>query len=102
MLALVEIQYKSRSYFKTWRISVKEMKVFREETLTYSHLFTSFIFSELDINECRVDGLALHHANYSHNCDDDANCTNTNGSFYCTCLDGYSGDGVMCTGREYC
>ena len=28
----------------------------------------------------------------------DGICTNTNGSFYCTCQVGYTGDGVNCTG----
>ncbi|CAH3023967.1 unnamed protein product [Porites evermanni] len=35
-----------------------------------------------------------------HNCHDDAYCTNTKGSFTCTCKQGYSGDGVNCTGSK--
>lgn len=55
----------------------------------------------LDIDECHVDGLALGHEDkFSHNCHADANCTNTKGSFYCTCLIGYSGDGVTCLGNS--
>ena len=50
-------------------------------------LFAYFYIS--DINEC-VGG--------SHNCHVDSNCSNTKGSFYCTCLTGYSGDGVSCVG----
>lgn len=34
-----------------------------------------------------------------HNCHVDANCSNTRGSFYCTCHTGYSGDGVTCIGK---
>ena len=31
-----------------------------------------------------------------------AQCTNTNGSYTCSCLAGYSGDGITsCTGKEY-
>ena len=52
------------------------------------------------MNECREDRLALQHSKYVHNCHEDANCTNTNGSFYCTCLHGYSGDGITCAGKQ--
>ena len=33
----------------------------------------------------------------------DHNCTNTDGSYYCTCLDGYvlESDNHTCTGDEY-
>ena len=34
------------------------------------------------------------------NCNVDANCVNTKGSFYCTCRTGYSGDGVSCIGKN--
>ena len=45
-----------------------------------------------DIEECATN---------KDNCHDDANCTNTKGSFYCTCHTGYSGDGVTCEGEFY-
>lgn len=45
------------------------------------------IFS--DIEECVTE---------TDNCHADANCTNTKGSFYCTCHHGYSGNGVTCLG----
>ncbi|XP_020608974.1 uromodulin-like [Orbicella faveolata] len=55
-----------------------------------------------DINECHVNSLSQEHVDkYSHNCHVDANCTNTKGSFYCTCHTGYSGDGVTCIGTNY-
>lgn len=46
-----------------------------------------------DIDECSED---------THNCHMDGICTNTNGSFYCTCQVGYTGDGVNCTGIKNC
>ena len=42
-----------------------------------------------DINECTED---------THSCDGNASCTNTNGSYNCTCNFGFEGDGLNCTG----
>ena len=46
----------------------------------------------LDIDECR---------NKSHTCDVNAVCSNTQGSYNCTCKPGYSGDGKKCIGIQY-
>ena len=46
----------------------------------------------LDNNECTLA---------THNCHDDATCTNTYGSFYCTCNIGFTGNGVNCSGMIY-
>ena len=42
-----------------------------------------------DIDEC---------ATGDHTCDVNADCSNTNGSFTCSCISGYSGDGMTCNG----
>lgn len=34
------------------------------------------------------------------NCHADAMCTNTKGSYNCTCHPGYYGDGVTCNGKS--
>ena len=50
--------------------------------------FTSLML--LDIDEC---------SNGSHDCDVNANCTNTDGSHSCTCKEGYTGKGESCQGK---
>ena len=44
----------------------------------------------LDIDECDME---------TNSCDVNAVCTNTDGSYTCSCLSGYSGDGENCTGE---
>jgi len=44
-------------------------------------------FFFVDVNECQ-DGL--------HNCSEQAECVNTNGSYLCSCLPGYTGTGKEC------
>ena len=44
-----------------------------------------------DVDECD---------NGTVNCDTNANCMNTNGSFICVCISGWSGDGVVCEGID--
>ena len=53
------------------------------------HLTRCNNISFSDNNECTLD---------THNCHDDATCTNTYGSFYCTCNTGFTGNGVNCSG----
>ena len=51
--------------------------------------FNNFTYS--DIDECTT----------SHPvCDVNANCTNIQGSYFCTCKTGFSGDGKTCQGRK--
>ncbi|KYF97876.1 hypothetical protein BE18_28360 [Sorangium cellulosum] len=46
-----------------------------------------------DVNECALG---------TDNCDANATCTNTTGSFTCACNAGYEGDGVTCTNVDEC
>ena len=43
-----------------------------------------------DVNECTKG---------THNCDVNAACNNTQGSYNCTCKDGFYGDGKTCRGN---
>jgi len=47
----------------------------------------------VDINECESN---------TDNCNENADCTNTEGSFTCSCNPGYTGDGVSCTNINEC
>lgn len=61
-------------------------------TWKHSSLWNKLIIILLvDIDECQVD---------LDNCHADAFCTNTDGSFNCTCFIGYAGDGVTCKGKR--
>ena len=60
--------------------------------------FPSFVFFT-DIDECFPGQISAKYLHLAHDCHADANCTNTKGSFYCTCHTGYSGDGNTCVGK---
>ena len=47
----------------------------------------------LDIDECVGD---------KHDCDENASCTNTEGSYSCLCNQGYMGDGKQCLDVDEC
>ena len=44
----------------------------------------------VDIDECLTD---------QDDCNSNATCANTPGSFVCACLEGFSGDGKICSGK---
>lgn len=46
-----------------------------------------FLFTTLDINECDSN---------THGCSTNAHCTNTVGSYFCTCISNYHGNGKYC------
>ena len=55
-------------------------------------VYTGMTPLSTDVDECR----------YGRNrCDDYAYCTNTDGSYKCTCKYGYYGDGYKCTKKPY-
>ena len=47
------------------------------------------LFMYADVDECVTP---------EHDCHENANCTNSIGSYYCTCITGYTGNGTLCEG----
>lgn len=54
--------------------------------------FINFFANFLDINECKIG---------THNCHSQVTCTNTTGSFNCSCNKGFEGNGVVCNGYKF-
>lgn len=58
-------------------------------TVVILQIINNYCFFPLDINECDLP----------NRCSENAECSNTPGSFQCTCTDSYFGDGLnSCTG----
>lgn len=55
-----------------------------------SYIFYATLLS--DVDECASSEL--------NQCHPQASCTNTDGSFTCTCEEGYAGDGRICEGKD--
>ena len=50
-----------------------------------------FLYVPSDFDECSLEPKP---------CDNNATCTNTEGSFICTCKEGFSGNGTVCEGLQ--
>ena len=55
----------------------------------YSDLVCNYFFTVSDIDECSTG---------TDTCDTNADCSNSDGSFTCSCQSGYSGNGTTCQG----
>ena len=49
-----------------------------------------------DVNECADINECAYQT--SNRCDENADCSNTEGSYTCSCQAGYQGDGFVCGG----
>lgn len=54
----------------------------------------NFLYSfSADVDECTTG---------DNNCDENAVCTDSDGSFTCACKKGWKGDGTACTSKYHC
>ena len=80
--------------FEKCRILVYGISKYSSCTAAHALRALLSIFSFcLDINECESDSL--------NECDRNADCIDTIGSYNCSCNPGYEGDGFNCTGYTF-
>ena len=75
----------------TWGISSNSVCVTSAYSMYSSHCAIQCVFLCSDIDECVEQSP----------CNGNAQCANTPGSFTCDCNEGYSGDGMTCTGQNF-
>lgn len=68
---------------------------FSEKLLRLQYVFSAdfkweIVISLTDIDECTTK---------THNCSENATCTDTAGSFVCECKAGFTGNGTYCQGK---
>ena len=85
----VHVHVRIYMYFVTYALlQVQVCKVIMPyASFTPWPLFRVVLYT--DINECELG---------SHNCSDNASCSDNEGGFNCTCNDGFIGDGWNCSG----
>ena len=85
--------YVTNDMLKTDLYAKVNVNALKKEIITKVHKIFNYkiIISTffLDIDECVIN---------IDNCHSHAYCTDTNGSFYCTCNHGYTGNGTFCEG----
>lgn len=99
LLRLFSWVFRGWSYLWRW----KAFLTFHFTFLVWQPAYVSVLYLSFDwfsdIDECSPASISDDYKHLAHNCHADANCTNTKGSFYCTCKTGFSGDGVTCVGK---
>ena len=70
-------------------IFATSLKRFKKNKTVRTNSTFCFVPLTSDIDECSAD---------SSPCDENADCTNSDGSYSCTCKQGFIGDGSLCDG----
>ena len=76
-------------YFGDGVACTSKIIIVMDQSKSFEVLITCFCSASTDVDEC-IQG--------EHTCHVNANCTDTDGSFNCTCREGYEGNGFNCTG----
>ena len=98
MGSVVQVIHRLKIFF--YKTKHMLSRIFGETDMSQSHFSRKILVVSSDIDECDRGGLSSDHQHLAHTCHDDAKCTNTNGSYYCACLEGYSGSGRNCSGTS--
>ena len=69
--------------------NVQVIKKARKKKTFFAPVFCILFSSLSDVDECAG----------TNRCDANAECENTDGSYNCSCITGYEGDGFQCTGK---
>ena len=73
-------------------ISVLIFRWFLTKAISCPKMFAQ-LFSSVDIDECA--------SNLDNCASNSARCANLDGGYMCQCSEGYTGDGISCTGRLF-
>ena len=70
---------------------VRDVNILTFKRLSVSFMEQNWCYFRIDIDECSSPE--------TNDCDVNAKCENTGGSYECSCVEGYQGDGKNCIGK---
>ena len=85
--ALILMEASTATVYKAFREMEHFVMVLLPTFQVYIQISRDFA---ADVDECQSSDPV---------CDINANCSNTYGSYFCTCISGYTGDGLQCNGK---
>lgn len=86
---IIKIFYINLHVYQTYYMSPEASHLAKQRTIP---LQSTLLLSHTDYDEC-MDG--------RNKCDGNSVCTDTPGSYYCACTEGFVGDGFRCTRKSF-